>query len=303
MNLAETSSSEENLSMWNVEATINKTFTETLSTSVTSSFCSSGSAFPLPVHLSENPSCMSCPIEDLAIKKNNDQIKILRQHVVRKSKKVENFKTLLEELSLKKLLNKEAIESFQVLMATSMGQNTKTDKNTTVDYPKEKRQFAITLHFYSPKAYNYVRDTLINQWSKVCKGPSSTGFVGLYCDLEVVLRLSEQLLYKNSTGFYYLLTYKLSQDHLELFFGAIRSRFVYNPNPKCQQFISAIKGLLLHAEIKIATENVTLLENISILTNNTSGTYMLYIHLYKLIITINLFLRKKNYNMYGLRWH
>jgi len=33
--------------------------------------------------------------------------------------------------------------------------------------------------------------------------------------------------------------YKMSQDHLELFFGTIRSCGGYNNNPTCRQFISA----------------------------------------------------------------
>ncbi len=47
----------------------------------------------------------------------------------------------------------------------------------------------------------------------------------------------------------YALTYKFSQDHLELFFGAIRSSGGFNNNPTAQQFTAAYKRLLLRSSI------------------------------------------------------
>jgi len=35
----------------------------------------------------------------------------------------------------------------------------------------------------------------------------------------------------------YLLTYKLSQDHLEMFFSAVKSKGEYSNNSTCYQFI------------------------------------------------------------------
>ncbi|KAF0765904.1 THAP-type domain-containing protein [Aphis craccivora] len=43
--------------------------------------------------------------------------------------------------------------------------------------------------------------------------------------------------------------YKLSQDHLETFFSAIRSRGGFNDNPICLQFQAAYKRLLVHNQI------------------------------------------------------
>jgi hypothetical protein len=47
----------------------------------------------------------------------------------------------------------------------------------------------------------------------------------------------------------YILSYKLSQDHIEMFFSAIRSRGGFTNNPTAMQFRGAYKRLLLHAEI------------------------------------------------------
>lgn len=46
----------------------------------------------------------------------------------------------------------------------------------------------------------------------------------------------------------YLLTYKLSQNHLETTFSAIRSRGGYN-NPTCRQFEAAYKRILIHNQV------------------------------------------------------
>lgn len=48
----------------------------------------------------------------------------------------------------------------------------------------------------------------------------------------------------------YLLMYKLSQDHLKLFFGAVRSAGGFNNNPTAQQFTSAYKRLPLRRSIE-----------------------------------------------------
>ena len=46
------------------------------------------------------------------------------------------------------------------------------------------------------------------------------------------------------------LTYKLSQDHLELFFSAVRAAGGFNNNPTPQQFMAAYKRLLFRDTIK-----------------------------------------------------
>jgi len=47
----------------------------------------------------------------------------------------------------------------------------------------------------------------------------------------------------------YLLTYKLSQDHIETTFSAFRSRGGYNNNPTCRQFSAAYKRILVHNQV------------------------------------------------------
>lgn len=66
-------------------------------------------------------------------------------------------------------------------------------------------------------------------------------------------------------GMQYLLTYKLSQDYLETFFCAVRSRGGYNNNPSAFQFRSAYRRLLVRHEIKEVQNGNCLFDNIRIL--------------------------------------
>lgn len=64
----------------------------------------------------------------------------------------------------------------------------------------------------------------------------------------------------------YICTYKLSQDHIELFFGAIRARCGFNNNPSARIFRAAYKKLLVHAQFKQSAQgNCLPLEEIKVL--------------------------------------
>ncbi|KAF0751335.1 Uncharacterized protein FWK35_00022449, partial [Aphis craccivora] len=68
-----------------------------------------------------------------------------------------------------------------------------------------------------------------------------------------------------------ILTYKISQDHIETTFSAIRSRLGYNNNPTCRQFKAAYKRILVHNDI-VGSQfgNCTLLDNTKNLTVDSS---------------------------------
>lgn len=67
------------------------------------------------------------------------------------------------------------------------------------------------------------------------------GFVGFLASIEAIKGLFSELVDSENAPMKYLLTYKLSQDHLELFFGAVRSANGSNNNPTAQQFIGSYK--------------------------------------------------------------
>lgn len=71
-------------------------------------------------------------------------------------------------------------------------------------------------------------------------------------------------LFNNNQCYKYLLTYKCSQDHLEIFFSKIRQRFGNNNNPNVMELKTALKKMLLKNSISssyaancIAFDNTT----------------------------------------------
>jgi len=62
-------------------------------------------------------------------------------------------------------------------------------------------------------------------------------------------------LFVQHPNFKYLLTYKFSQDHLELLFGRIRQHLGSNNNPNTAQFKTAIKQILMKNAIKCRSKH------------------------------------------------
>ena len=76
-----------------------------------------------------------------------------------------------------------------------------------------------------------------------------TGFIGFMVAIESMKGIFAELVERKEAPMKYILTYKFSKDHLELFFGAIRSSGGFNNNPTAQQFTAAYKRLLLRSSV------------------------------------------------------
>lgn len=69
----------------------------------------------------------------------------------------------------------------------------------------------------------------------------------------------------------YLSTYRLSQDHLELFFGCLRSHGGHNNKPNVNQFKAAYKKILANLELRDSfSGNCAPMDNFTILTSCSS---------------------------------
>ena len=86
---------------------------------------------------------------------------------------------------------------------------------------------------------------------KVCEGKRKIAFIGFAFNIQILLGLSDYMLTQIQPSFKYVLTYKFSQDHLEIFFSNIRHCGGWNNNPSALQFRSAYRSLLCHAGIEI----------------------------------------------------
>lgn len=95
-----------------------------------------------------------------------------------------------------------------------------------------------------------------------------TCIIGLIADIDSVLLQYDQLVVHecNHVKLTYILTYKFSQDHVELIFGLIRRRGGNNNNPTSLQFRQTYRALLSHiGVIALPNCNVTQLDNTELL--------------------------------------
>ncbi|KAM7282446.1 uncharacterized protein ISCGN_002596 [Ixodes scapularis] len=98
-----------------------------------------------------------------------------------------------------------------------------------------------------------------------------TGFIGFLVCIRSVLDLYKHVV-EDTSLMTYLPTYKFSQDHLELFFGVMRSHGRSNDNPTTRQFAAVFKRLIVLNEVKDLTSgNCLPLEQVKIL-HVTSAT-------------------------------
>lgn len=75
-------------------------------------------------------------------------------------------------------------------------------------------------------------------------GPKKTFIVGFALCVKSVISVA-RVLFAAVPTMKFFLTYKISQDHLELLFSKIRNRFGSNNNPNVLQFKSAMKQIML----------------------------------------------------------
>ncbi|KAM7282812.1 hypothetical protein ISCGN_000048 [Ixodes scapularis] len=95
------------------------------------------------------------------------------------------------------------------------------------------------------KASRYLRGLKDTTGRPLIQGPRKTAIVGFLLALQSIKGLAEDLVWSSSPLLKCLLTRKLSQDHLELFFATIRNRTGNNNNPTALEFRSAYRKCLI----------------------------------------------------------
>lgn len=98
-------------------------------------------------------------------------------------------------------------------------------------------------------ATNYISTLKFPDGTFLIESKRRTGFIGLIIDMKSSIALYQDLV-NESKILVFLPIYKFSQDHVELFFSAIRARGGFNNNPNAIQFRAAFKRLLIRAEIR-----------------------------------------------------
>ena len=100
------------------------------------------------------------------------------------------------------------------------------------------------------EAYKYILGLKDQSEVKIYKTRRKTGFIGFLLGIKSFQGIFHDLVEIPEAPLKYVLTYKFSQDHLELFFGAIRAAGGSNNNPTAKQFIGIYKRLLLRSSIQ-----------------------------------------------------
>ena len=93
------------------------------------------------------------------------------------------------------------------------------------------------------KAKLYLSNLKTSDGRLVIEGPRKAGFIGFIVTMDSLTRIYNE--YVETAELDFLLTYKFSQDHLESFFGQIRSCLGSNNNPTVTQFKASYRKLVL----------------------------------------------------------
>lgn len=109
---------------------------------------------------------------------------------------------------------------------------------STLHYTEEV--FAITANYLKSLSIDGLNLLLHNR---------KTFVMGFLLTMQSTIALAKDLFEMEKESLNFFLTYKFSQDHLELFFSCIRSRGGWNNNPNCQQLKWAVRQLLFKNSI------------------------------------------------------
>ena len=99
------------------------------------------------------------------------------------------------------------------------------------------------------EVYTYIMGLHNTAGTLMYKTCRKTRFVGFLVEIKSMEQIFSHLVDKENATINYVLTYKFSQDHLELFSGAIRSSGGFNNNLTAQQFTAAYKRLCYLLEV------------------------------------------------------
>ena len=97
----------------------------------------------------------------------------------------------------------------------------------------------------------YLSSLCESDGTSIFDGKKSQGPLGFIVTATSVLQLADELLKEHN--FQYFLTYKLSQDHLEVFFSKIRRRGGWNNNPNTEQFCAAYRAIIMNDSISVSS--------------------------------------------------
>jgi hypothetical protein len=100
------------------------------------------------------------------------------------------------------------------------------------------------------EANEYIRNLKTLDGQSVLVSKRKTGFLGFLLCINAAVGLTQDLVNAENPVLKYLLTYKMSQDHLQLFFSAVRACGGWNNNPTTRQFQAPYRQLMMKHNIE-----------------------------------------------------
>jgi hypothetical protein len=139
----------------------------------------------------------------------------------------------------------------------------KSNKTHEIPLTEENRTF---LRNEANTFINYIATLTGKDGDLLITSRRKTGFLGFIICLENLFNLYDSLNTIPGYSQEYLLSYKLSQDHLETLFSVVRSCGGFNNNPNALQFRSAYKRLLVRHGIEASVRGNCQPNDVPILT-------------------------------------
>ena len=155
--------------------------------------------------------------------------------------------------------------------------NSRNPKANSFKAPIRKTNYQFVKKFLND-ACEYIKGLKGPEGQSILKSKRKTGFLVFLLCAKAVQGLVKDLVSGANPVLKYILSYKMNQDHLELFFGAVRASGGWNNNPTAMQFRSAYKQLLTRHNITggrgncVPQDDTEMLSNVEDESNSKSST-------------------------------
>lgn len=94
---------------------------------------------------------------------------------------------------------------------------------------------------YTESRHYKKTNSVVKTTKQLCQGSRKRAALGLIVSSQSILAIAKDLLYRLEDPFLYVLTYRFSQDLLELFFNTVRGKLGRNNNPTTLDFENIMK--------------------------------------------------------------
>ena len=169
-----------------------------------------------------------------------------------------------EDLKLSEFQGSEATTEFiRVFDSLFDSFNSQNPRGKRFKAPLKSENYHEWISLYGEAVF-YIKELHTVDGRPILASRVKTGFLGFLNGIYAFQNLFDDLVTGGPMD--YILAYKFSQDHLELFNGSVRSSLGKNNNPTCRQFCSIFKRLLVKLELRDVRGNVTAQDQTSLMT-------------------------------------